>query len=336
MAPDLASAREEVVSFLESLIEDVATGGHRELLRLHLVESSSEIFSDEVFCPIDLPVLGYYALAPDRPLPVAILGACTLIYLGADLLDDVADRELSEAWIEAGPDAATLAATTFLSSLTYLAIDRHDGTSEQRSELMRVFAEGLVAMSAGQYGDVENDAADSESSLATTELKAGAEFGVFMKAAAIGADTGFDAERFAEIGRAVGTAVQLASDIHDTFRVDPSPDLRNGRTTLPVTHAASVLQGSELDQLRGTLAACAADDSRHAEARELLRRAGGLRYAALIVEVHVQRATRLLGELDLPPGPTRALRDYVTSISLFRAHSRPSEARTFDRLAAAR
>lgn len=325
MPLDLTSARSDVVSFIGSLIDDVAADGHRDLLQLHLLESSSAIISDEIFCPVDLPLLTHGALSPTRPVPLAVIGACTLAYLGADLLDNVADCELSEAWIDAGPDAATLAAATYLSSLTYMALSRHAGPPEQRSELMSVCATVLCEMSAGQFGDLNNSAVDAGSSLTTTRLKAGAEFALFLQAGAIAAGAGSEeVERFAEIGSAVGTAVQLASDIHDTFRVDPSPDLRNGRTTLPVIHARSVLEGEELGELNTTLTACTVDDSRHEEARELLRVAGGLRYAALITEVHVQRATRLLRELDLPPGATNDLEDHINSISLLRASRPPS------------
>ena len=310
--------RSDVFSFLQELVDSASPStGHRRMLRLHLEEMETEIVSDAVFGPIDMPALVHGTVAPGRPPPVAVAGACTLLYLGADLLDNVADRELSTRWLEEGADAATLTAATYLSSLTYLALDRHPGAPAQRHELMSALATALSAMSAGQHGDLCNRAIDPRDSVIHTELKSGAEFGFFMRAGAIAAGAGPPLpDRFSEIGIAFGTATQLASDIYDTFRVDPSPDLTNGRATLPVVHAQRVLGGNELDELLKALYAAQHDPSLHDVARAAVRDAGGVRYAALMAEVHVQRSLRLIRDLDLDPVTTVELVDRVASVSV--------------------
>ena len=322
MRPEL---RSEVFSILDSLVTSTSPP-HRNLLQLHIAESRSDILSKETFAPVDLPVLVHDALQPGARPPIALAAACTLVYLGADLLDNAMDDELSGVWANEGPNAAVLAATTYLSSLAFLAIDRQAASSSQRVNLTTAMASALRAMSAGQYLDIGNHAIDAEGSVTTAELKAGAEFGLFMKTAAIVAGaTQPVPDRFDAIGIAAGTAAQLASDVHDTFHLDPSPDLLNGRATLPVTHALSVLRGGELHQLREVLQQCRDDPSAHGRARALLLRSGGLRMAAIAVQVKVQRATRLIRELGLAEEATSKLGECIGSLSMLRFGKAPVE-----------
>ena len=140
---------------------------------------------------VQLPLLVHEAITGDERPALPVAGACTVLYLGADLLDSVLDRELPPSWQARGPAEAELAANAFLASLPQLSLAqlREEGTSSARLwALTRLFADTLLTMSAGQYEDLRFPNLENvslENSLAMVERKSGSAAALLAKAGAL-------------------------------------------------------------------------------------------------------------------------------------------------------
>ena len=126
-------------------------------------------------------------------------------------------------------------------------------------------------------------------------------------------------EALTDYGEKVGTAFQLSDDILDIASESeesgktPGTDLREGVPTLPVLIARKS-QDPEDARLLDLLAGDLSDDTRHAEALELLRGHSALAEARDYVAAEAAEAKRLLRVL--PDGPVRAtLEDFADLVA---------------------
>ena len=117
-------------------------------------------------------------------------------------------------------------------------------------------------------------------------------------------------EHWAEIGCALYSAMQIASDIHDVWGKPISPDLANGILTLPIVYACRALEGERAERLRVLLRSRTERLDEHQEMRSLISESGALRYSLLRAEVYRQRAVAGLSKLDLQ-APGALLMAYV-------------------------
>lgn len=117
-------------------------------------------------------------------------------------------------------------------------------------------------------------------------------------------------------GMELGRAFQLVDDILDLLGDDligkpRGTDVHEGKMTLPIIYALTMLHGSDRDQLRDVLANFG-DDRLH-ELVELLERAGSFEYAKLLVSNHVERALNHLE--NLPDSEEREMLAEIALIS---------------------
>ena len=268
-----------VAATLEHLPTDDA---HRRLLCIHLEEGARLAAAQPEHAAFQLTLLVHAALTGEEDAALPLAACHALVYLGADLLDNVADDELPAIWDGFGQGPASLAATTLLCVATRAALERLDTPAETKWALSRSLDHGLLEMSAGQRADLAGAEVTPAGARAVAERKAGAEFGLFARGAAILA--GGDAGAFGAFGRAFGAGAQIASDLATLFDPD-SEDLVNGRCTLPVAHLLA------RNPERAALVESARTDP---DARERLREAllahGSIRFAVLVVEVYRRRA----------------------------------------------
>jgi geranylgeranyl pyrophosphate synthase len=306
-----------VFAYLDELIGGVSVAAsHRELLALHLAEGRSH--TDEVpEAPwVQLPVLVHAATGGDEDEAIPLAAACTLVYLGADLLDNLMDDELPERWRERGSAEAMLAATTMLAALSRTALERIDPRRIPEARIHRVermLTETLLTMSAGQHDDVSADPSGGlEAARSVAERKAGSEFAFFAAAGAAAATE--DEARIAlyrDFGLNLGAAAQIASDLGDVLAPKGSHDLSTGKWTLPVAHALGALAPAERERLEGVLQAARESTGSHGEARGLIVAAGSVHYTAMVVGVYLARARRALDDAQPPPAPRRELEAIV-------------------------
>lgn len=252
-------------------------------------------------------------------LPLAV--ATSLLFLGVDVIDDLADGDRPPHWGTRTPAEVNLAGATLLAALTQLAVAELDAPDAVRAAMQRTLAEGLLRMGAGQGDDLAHTGRDevrAEAVEASVEGKSGEEVATFAALAARYAGATEDVvETCAELGRALGTGAQIASDCHELFTEPDCRDLAHGSRTLPVALHLERLSGDErraflalLDRARGSAEARAA-------IRERLRAAGELRRCAFLVEIHCQRGLRALERLPLAEPARSAVRTMLRSISFF-------------------
>jgi geranylgeranyl diphosphate synthase, type I len=307
---------------------------HRELLQVHLTVARERAEGWPEMSAIQLPLLVHAAIARDERLALPVAAACTLLYLGADLFDSVHDHELPSSWRARGSAEASLAAATLLTALPQLSIARllEQGMPPARLwVLARLFADTLLTMSAGQHEDLlfpELENVSLEDSRAMVERKSGSESALFARAGAVLAtEDPFTIEAYAAFGSCFGIAKQLITDVWDIWSKDSSQDLLNGKRTLPIVHALSMLRGEQRERLRKLLAAARESAEHHDEVRALLASAGSVRYTALIVWLYQQQARNHLAAASPQEPAGRELQMLLDRASLLPQleQTRPSD-----------
>jgi geranylgeranyl pyrophosphate synthase len=328
---DLRSAEfarrcERVFALLADLAEDLPISpAYRRVLALALDEGFAQAETNPGIPCVQLPWLSARALGASDDQAARIAAVCTLVYLGADVLDNVADDELPVAWADHGPAIATLAGATFLSCLVTRGVSELETVGLDPADcwhLVRELSTGMLEMSSGQHRDVVGATKSVDDSLAIADAKAGGEFALFARAGAMVATRHVaPISNLSEMGRAYGIALQLLSDAHDLFSGDAN-DIANGKITFPVAHALVILETPQAMRLQALL-----DGGRPLEAREeildLLREAGSLRYTLFVGEVYRQRALRFF-RAALPSSESRGeLAALVEGVSLLRKVPEP-------------
>jgi geranylgeranyl diphosphate synthase type I len=315
---------ERVFAFIEELIATLPVPpSHRELLRIHVGvgREQAEVYPE--LPAIQLPLLVHAAITGEERPALPVAGACTLLYLGADLFDNLIDHELPSSWDSRDPAEGNLAATTLLAAVPQLSVARlrERGTPLARLwALTQLFAETLLTMSAGEHEDLlftKWGNVGPEMCRGMAERKSGSEFALFTRAGAILAtDDPAVIEKYAAFGLCLGTASQLCSDVGDIWGEGMSRDLLNARRTLPIVHALSTLRGESRERLQELLGAARESPECHAEVRTLLTAAGSMHYTALVVEVYRQRARNNLAAASPREPAGRALRMLLDEVSL--------------------
>ena len=336
--PDKGPVRERVervFSFLDDLILALPVRpGHRQLLQIHLSVGKERAVAWPQMSSIQLPLLVHAAITGDERPAFPVAGACTLLYLGADLFDSILDHELPPSWQAREPSEASLAATTLLGALPQLSIARlqEQGTPPEKLwTLAHRFADYGLRMGAGQYEDLlfpSRKNVSIEDSRAMAEHKSGTEYALFATAGAtLATEVPFAIEAYAAFASCFGIAQQLINDAQDIWGDERGQDLLNGKRTLPVVHALSTLRGERRERLQQLLAAAQGSTKHHDGVRELLAEAGSLRYTALIVWLHQQQARSHLASAS-PREP--AARELYTLLDQASILPQPSAAQPSD------
>jgi geranylgeranyl pyrophosphate synthase len=196
------------------------------------------------FPSVDAPFRIHESLRrpPEEGRP--LWAACTAIHVAADILDDIADGDLSSCWGGADPNQIILVALDLMGYVKDQALDKLSECgidSETTNQIRRILSEGIHRMSEGQYRDLTFKPGEGISLADVEEIvqnKSGAQLEMFSCAAAVlGGATEAQADDFALFGRYLAMAGQIVNDCHDIWGKEKSSDLRNGRLTTPVAYA---------------------------------------------------------------------------------------------------
>jgi geranylgeranyl pyrophosphate synthase len=309
---------ERVLDCLEEIITSaVEPAATRELLTRHLAVGRRQAEQIELAC-VDLPMGVHAAVAGTEEAAVPLAAACTAIYLGADLLDDLADRDLEPEWADSDPGSATLAGAALLSAIPQLAIAQLPVDASQRVAIAEVLAETLLAMAVGQHGDLSQGGAGVTlaQARAVAEGKAGAEFAGFAAVGALLAGANAtEVGYYRQFGAALGTACQIASDLAELWQEDNSADVANGTHTLPLVHAMTRGTSDDAALLLELLGSRGTAETA-ATLRALLLRVGSVAYTTLVVQQYCVQARNALGAVDAHAGPRAQLQAMVDRASL--------------------
>ena len=315
-----------VFAFLKDYIDSQPTPPfHRELLQLHVEEAHKLAEVPPGLPAVRLPLLVHAAVRGDPAPAIPLAAACLLVFLGADLLDNVMDDELPDRWHGRSTDAV-LAAATYLSALPTLATDLLSTAAApdaRKWSVAREFGRGLLWMSAGQHEDMRltlGHGAPPEAARRVAELKGGMQLSLYCRAAALlaGADEAV-VDSYGEVGLCIGTAVGVSSDVHDLWQRPFSKDLADGKQTLPVSYGLTALSGERHGHLVDLLRDARGSAGAQAQVRQMLVAAGAAHYSALVIETYRRRALRAL-ESGRPLEPAAGvLRSIIDSVSLVHA-----------------
>jgi len=306
----------------------------REFVRAHAVDAlQGEILDFALDTPqleelkaeppvfVQIPLLVYGAITGDyRPaLPLCVVS--TLLYCGADILDDLADGELAQRWARYDRRQAQLAAATLLSALPQLALAELQAAAQCRALMHRTVASGLLAMAAGQVTDLAHCGLrhpDPERVELSVMRKSGEEVAMFAALAAqfAGAPPAV-IEAYTEMGRAIGTAGQISSDCYDLFQARHSSDLASGARTLPIAFYLTTRSPAECEELLRLMAAGVNGNGGIQAIRGRLHGAGVLRMCAFVIELHRGRALKLLAAVEPTEPAACELRGLIDKLSLF-------------------
>ncbi len=338
MRTDKALMRERVgrvFAFLDKLTGALPVPpSYRELLQVHLEVGREGTEARPEMPAVQLPLLVHAAITGDERPALPVAAACTLLHLGADLLDSILDHELPPSWLTRDSADANLAATTLLATLPQLSIARlqEQGTPPARLwALAYLFADTLLTMTAGEYEDLlfsnlEN--VSLEDSQAMVERKSGSASALLARAGAVLAtEDPFTIKAYAAFGSCFGIAKQLINDVWGIWGEGVSQDLLNGSRTFPIVHALSTLGGEQRERLRKLLALARESAEHHDEVRALLAAAGSVRYTALIVWLYQQQAQNHLAAASPREPAGRELRMLLDQTSLL---PQPEEAQASD------
>lgn len=313
---------EDVLACAEAFALGRAVTPHqRRLMETALHGLRSDLDEQAVHPFVEVPLLVYAGVRGDEAPAVPLAAITTLLFLGIDIFDDVADGDLPGHWAPYRPAEINLAAATLLCALPQLALAELNAPLATLAAMQQALARGLLVMSAGQERDLASAGSaharvqDVEASVAA---KSGEEVAMFATMAAqfAGADRDI-VSAYAALGRAIGTAGQLASDCHDLFDAPESRDLANGTRTLPI-----VLHLDRETSFLDLLEKARNDPAARDEVRRHLRASGALRHCAFVVEVYCQRALEALEEAR-PLEPARSgLRLVIDRLSFFPKHTR--------------
>ncbi len=300
----------------------------RALLGLLVAEGQDQTAGSAHGLPAAELSLRVYAAAGGEGLPLPLAGCCLCVYLGADVFDNVVDRELSARWAEHGPSQAMIAGVTLGTTVAALTLTELEISTESRLALTDALTAAQLAMSDGQTRDIAFEerpditVADAE---AMVLGKTGALWDFYARAGAILAGASRDVcEAYATFGRELGANGQILSDCADLIGDGPaSRDLATGKRTVPIVYALTTLPESDRAQLLAHLDAAPHDPTRYPEIRRLLGESGAVHYGALAAEVHRRRALAALDDA-CPTGPGRQALYDCADLSAFAR--RPTDA----------
>lgn len=313
---------EEIIERAKSFIaRQVVSASQAKLLTAILAGLHGRTPEDPWLPFIDIPLLVSEALGQNEKQAMPLVLSTTLLFLGVDTLDDLADGDQPFHWQGRRPSEINLAAATLLSSLPQIALAELDTTTERRAALQETLARGLLRMSEGQQQDLHMNSksvVDPDQVEASLAAKSGEETAVFASLSATFAGAPPETvSLYRAMGKAVGTAGQLASDCHDLFNASRSKDLANGTRTLPIALYLEKKAGAERRQFLDLLDQRRRDPETLHKIRVLLHAAGILRMCAFIVEIYCQRALRALKQADPREPAGTQLRKMIRHVSFF-------------------
>ncbi|MER7769223.1 polyprenyl synthetase family protein [Kitasatospora sp. NPDC096140] len=262
-----------------------------------------------------------------------LAAALELAHTGSLVVDDVQDGSALRRARPAAHEVYGLPAALTAGTSAYFAFDRAVGLCAPddpalQGRMREVLLAALRAAHAGQALDIQGHRREMDQALAagdsgplrrlvlaTHRLKSGALVGACCEIAAIAAGADAAVSRaLLDWGTAIGTAYQVADDVADlrgvtddrgTLTKNVAEDLRNGKVTLPLAHAATLLPRPAAEALWTTVRDGGAPEADIHAARDALLRCGAVTASERDADRLCADAWRTLAPL-LPATPDTA------------------------------
>lgn len=288
---------------------------------LERLEKTATLIREGFWIPcLDMPGLIFSGLNKSRFESLPVTTISTIIYLGADLLDDLHDSDLNSTSYTISTAEVTLISTTLLTAFPTLVLAELNATAETKFALQTTIAKSLLKMSEGQRRDICN-ANKGHVSLKdireSIKAKSGEELALSCLLASQLANVILPQQKLYEkFGSSLGTALQIVSDFHDIMWSPISSDIRQGTRTLPIAFCIEKLDGDMKQKFMSALQVASKDPEQLNLLRKILADSGSLDYLALVVEDLCQQALETLELLELSEEVKTHLKNRIQSASL--------------------
>lgn len=288
-----------------------------DLLRVALADLDHRLARTAFSGSVQLPALIAQALGAPAAAALDLAARTALLDTGVHCLDDLADGDAPAYWGAYGSRERMLAATMLLAAVP-LTIGEMDVAAPTALAMNRTLRKGMLRASAGQQAEFATQREHAPASVAIETIataKAGERRATYAALAAQLAGATPDlVATYAQLGRATGTAAQIASDCADLFGPEESRDLRAGLCTYPIALALEQ-PGIDRAALLGALAQARTNAAARRAIVARLRAAHILRRCALVIEYHCQGARQALIDAETPEPERGGLRLLIETLS---------------------
>lgn len=269
---------------------------------------------------VRIPMAVYAAVRGNGQAALPVATALTALHAGLNVLDDVMDGDPRPWWLLYRPAEVLLAAFTLIGALPQLALAAVHAPPRTIAAMQRELAATGMVMSAGQQADIAMTRAVRPSTSTverSVQRKSGAAHALAATLAArLAGARAPQRLAFGRVGRAIGTAAQLASDCHDLFLTVDSRDLAHGTRSLPVALYLESLRGGNRERFLALLEAARTDASVRGMVRQQLIAANVLQACAMIIETYCREAHTALNRAGGQEPDLSALRCLIDDHSM--------------------
>lgn len=321
-----ASLSSGIIAFSRQFVlAQAASNRQAQILTSLLTGLTAQLNSPEYktpFAVFELASLVTIAIAGPTPAAEQLGAVAAFVFVGADVLDDLADGDLHPHWTGYSLSEIALAAAACLSCLPQSLIASLNAPPAVRDQMQRTLAEGLLHMAAGQHADLSMAGSNEVSPSAVqqaVENKSGEECALFCKLAAEFCHASPErVKAFSDMGRALAMAGQFAGDCYELFEDARGRDFAAGNRTLPIALHLQRLMGVDRIEFLALLESARTSEPARQQIREILWQAGHVRHCAFIAEVHRQQALRYLSAANPRETAASDLRRIIDNVSFFR------------------
>ena len=202
----------------------------------------------------------------------------------------------------------------------YLFVLGFELGAKHSSRIVKIVAESCAGIASGelkQFRHIGDLATTPEDYYTIIDGKTAGPFSAGCECSAIIAGANEDdVTRMRDFGMEMGRAFQIVDDLLDltgdeSMGKPRGTDVHEGKMTLPLIHALTMLHGSDREQLADVLVNFS--DRRWGELIELIEKSGSLDYARQLICNHLDRGLGLISEL--PESRAREMLSEIVEIS---------------------
>jgi len=316
---------EALMAWIDGLVDGLACSrGQRDMLRLATTGLAG--FEAKVRAVLGfsifgtLPVAVFEAVAPQRPVPIALPAASTFTYLALDILDDLADGDWPAHWGDRRPAEMELTGALILSVLIPEALARTTDDPALLAALGGIHRRSLLRMADGQREDLAAaDPAgwDASWDMATARRVLTARgpdqaSGYAEMAALLAGAEPATVRYLASYAHHLAGALVLSGDIADLLSPEGG-DLRQGKRTVPLAAHVNALTTSERPAFLARLAAARTSETEREALRRDLHDSHAVAAAMAYRDIDLATARAALKRTELPD--TRRLLGFVEALA---------------------
>lgn len=241
-----------------------------------------------------------------------------LFFAAADVIDDAQDGDLDSAtwgdppWLR-GCNVGTC--LLFASIATFMQV----GFGARAFQAAKALAAAGLRMTAGQHLDFElgptGSAFDEQAYLECIEGKSGGSLGLFCELVGLAAARlEPEIESLRVFGQWAGASMQIVSDVGEIWSPAPSRDLIQGRRTLPVLFAISMLKSESRTEFLHLVA----NPTRKTDIVAQLDEIGAGPYCQIRLNSYLSQGRAILSALSLPDSAKADLAAILDDLEAYR------------------